>query len=123
MSAEQSLLKFPHNTLSDSHLSRLETMHRLLTLYVWLSFRIPVAFSHSNEAIAKLHEVEEAMQWLLEHMSRKAQAAAPGPGLAHSWQNPRNGFKDVEDERHWEASSSALSRTQSFGMKRAAAMA
>lgn len=109
--------------LSDSHLSRLETMHRMLTLYIWLSFRIPVAFLHSEEATAKLTEVEEAMQWLLEHMSRNVQVAAPGPGLAHSWQNPRLGFKQVEDDRHWKESTSTLSDTDSFGLKRASAMA
>ena len=107
-------------SVSDQHLRNLETMHRLLTLYVWLGFRVPVAFPHQEQATEKLAEVEQAMQWILENISRLSQRKAPGPGMMHSWQHPHK-----EGESLWKRATVAYSEPEvkGFGKKRAAATA
>ncbi|KIP07494.1 hypothetical protein PHLGIDRAFT_70994 [Phlebiopsis gigantea 11061_1 CR5-6] len=48
-------------------LENLETMHKITTLYLWLSYRKPVSFNQREEVLAVKGEVEKAMDWCLEY--------------------------------------------------------
>jgi ATP-dependent RNA helicase SUPV3L1/SUV3 len=52
-------------------LSLLETFHKVLVLYLWLSLRNPVVFCDQEVAMELKARVERALQWSLQNMSQK----------------------------------------------------
>ncbi|KAH9915236.1 P-loop containing nucleoside triphosphate hydrolase protein [Epithele typhae] len=67
------LLKPLNDTLRS--LSSLETIHKLLVVYLWLTFRYTIQFPDRNKAYNLQHTTEAAMDWCLEmmHLLRKGQ--------------------------------------------------
>lgn len=55
----------------------LEGLHKSLVLYLWLSFRLPVAFYQSEEAHALKERTEKALDWCLLNMSKKVADRQP----------------------------------------------
>lgn len=51
----------------------LEGLHKSLVLYLWLSYRLPVAFYQSEEAHALKERSEKALDWCLRNMSTRVQ--------------------------------------------------
>lgn len=50
-------------------LSNLETIHKLIIVYLWLSYRNPVAFSQRPQMMMVKAKVEKLMEWCLESSS------------------------------------------------------
>jgi len=59
--------KMAHNDIKDcfSLLMSLESLHKILGLYSWLSYRKPVAFHSQEAAMALKLRTEKAMHWVL----------------------------------------------------------
>lgn len=77
-------------------LAILEVLHKSLVLYLWLSFRLPVAFYQSEEAFALKERTEKALDWCLLNMSKRVadrQPATFGLGI------PSEAADDVEYRR------------------------
>lgn len=65
---------------SPGTLQRLETMHKTIILYLWLSYRKPVSF-HEREQVTEIKaEVEKLMDWCLE-FGAGANATKSGGGF------------------------------------------
>lgn len=47
----------------------LESLHRLVTLYLWCAFRNPVIWADAEDALVLKNETEEAMTWALARMA------------------------------------------------------
>jgi len=54
-------------------LKHLEGLHKVLVLYIWLSFRNAMAFYDADEAYALKARVEGALEWCLWQVSSRAQ--------------------------------------------------
>ncbi|KAG2359739.1 P-loop containing nucleoside triphosphate hydrolase protein [Suillus spraguei] len=52
-------------------LVNLEGLHKSLVLYLWLSYRLPVAFYQSQEAYALKERTEKALDWCLRNVSAR----------------------------------------------------
>lgn len=63
--------KLPPKSTS-SILQSLEAFHKSLVLYIWMSFRNPVAYSNYQEAGQLKTRLEKAMDWCLQGMSKNA---------------------------------------------------
>ncbi|KAJ7215325.1 hypothetical protein B0H12DRAFT_1213359 [Mycena haematopus] len=48
----------------------LETFHKILVAYMWLSFRNPVSYSSQEEAVMLKERLEHVLHWCLEEMTR-----------------------------------------------------
>lgn len=109
--------------VSDELLHDLESMHKVLTVYVWLSYRVPLSYPRREEVESILEKVQEGMQWCLESLSRPS--PVPGPGRTHSWQSPRIKPNQVQWELSTATSSSGIYGTPKvdapFGLKEAVA--
>ena len=60
----------------------LEGLHKSLVLYLWLSYRLPVAFYQSEEAYTLKERTEKALDWCLRNLSTRVanrQPASFGP--------------------------------------------
>lgn len=55
----------------------LEGLHKSLVLYLWLSYRLPVAFYQSEEAYALKERTEKALDWCLQNMSTRVRDRRP----------------------------------------------
>jgi ATP-dependent RNA helicase SUPV3L1/SUV3 len=55
----------------------LESLHKLLSLYVWLAFRNPVAWPDMEDACAIKLQCEAAMTWCLEEMAAQGRSVQP----------------------------------------------
>lgn len=55
----------------------LEGLHKSLVLYLWLSYRLPVAFYQSEEAYALKERTEKALDWCLVNMSTNVRGTQP----------------------------------------------
>lgn len=55
----------------------LEGLHKSLVLYLWLSYRLPVAFYQSEEAYALKERTESALDWCLRNMSKRVRERQP----------------------------------------------
>ncbi|OJA11184.1 hypothetical protein AZE42_06253 [Rhizopogon vesiculosus] len=55
----------------------LEGLHKSLVLYLWLSYRLPVAFYQSEEAYALKERTEKALEWCLQNMSTRVRDRRP----------------------------------------------
>ncbi|KIJ63352.1 hypothetical protein HYDPIDRAFT_92727 [Hydnomerulius pinastri MD-312] len=53
-------------------LQTLEDLHKVLVIYLWLSFRHPVAFHAAQEAYEFKLRVEKALEWCLRQLSSKS---------------------------------------------------
>ena len=62
---------------------RLESHHRSLTLYLWLSFRFPLAFCFRAEADALKTQTEEAVEFCLEAIRVQRARRLAKLGRAH----------------------------------------
>lgn len=60
---------------SGMHLIRLESLHRCLGLYLWLHNRYALRFPQAAEARLFKNEVQDAIDFVLQHMSPSAKAA------------------------------------------------
>lgn len=58
-------------------LVNLEGLHKSLVLYLWLSYRLPVAFYQSEEAYALKERTEKALDWCLRNMSTRVADRQP----------------------------------------------
>ncbi|KAG1774782.1 mitochondrial degradasome RNA helicase subunit C terminal-domain-containing protein [Suillus placidus] len=58
-------------------LVNLEGLHKLLVLYLWLSYRLPVAFYQSEEAYALKERTEKALDWCLQNVSTRVADRQP----------------------------------------------
>jgi ATP-dependent RNA helicase SUPV3L1/SUV3 len=65
------------NFFSLTLLLELEARHRCIVLYLWLSYRFPLAFPSHVDGLAIKKRVEEALQLTLEHTSH-VRAKTPG---------------------------------------------
>lgn len=70
-----------------SALPQLESLHRALVLYVWLSFRLELAFPGRAEAIEHKERAEDALEFLLDRL----------PGLKRGNKQPRRRHQDALD--------------------------
>lgn len=61
---------------SSSNLLQLESLHRCLGLYLWLHNRFALRFPQAAEARLFKNEVQAAIDFILQHMSPAAKAAA-----------------------------------------------
>lgn len=50
-------------------LSSMESLHKALILYIWMSFRAPIMYPHYDKAVELKIRVERALQWTLVSMS------------------------------------------------------
>ncbi|PWY98962.1 hypothetical protein BCV70DRAFT_201180 [Testicularia cyperi] len=55
-----------HELLNSSTLMLLESLHRSMSLYLWLSFRFPLAFCYRLDMDARKKRVEDAIEFVLE---------------------------------------------------------
>ncbi|KAG1736906.1 P-loop containing nucleoside triphosphate hydrolase protein [Suillus paluster] len=55
----------------------LEGLHKSLVLYLWLSYRLPVAFYQSEEAYALKERTEKALDWCLRNVSTRVADRQP----------------------------------------------
>lgn len=55
----------------------LEGLHKSLVLYLWLSFRLPVAFYQSEEAYTLKERTEKALDWCLRNVSGRVAVRYP----------------------------------------------
>lgn len=69
---------------SSESLAILETFHKIIVLYVWMSFRNPVSYSNHNEVADLKTRLEKVLDWSLEGMSKKT-----GGDLNASWNQIR----------------------------------
>ncbi|KAG5642811.1 hypothetical protein DXG03_002095 [Asterophora parasitica] len=53
-------------------LSELESFHKALVLYAWMSFRQPIAWNQQNEVADLKERVELALEWTLQAMTRNS---------------------------------------------------
>lgn len=58
-------------------LVNLEGLHKSLVLYLWLSYRLPVAFYQSQEAYALKERTEKALDWCLQNVSARVADRQP----------------------------------------------
>ena len=54
------------STSSPDVLKQLESMYKILTIYLWLSYRFPISFGGREEAAALKREVEGVINWVIE---------------------------------------------------------
>ncbi|KAM0748111.1 P-loop containing nucleoside triphosphate hydrolase protein [Meredithblackwellia eburnea MCA 4105] len=69
--ADDALVKFgskPRPMTTQHQLAKLEIFHRCLTLYLWLSYRLPLAFTDYDNAVKKRKEVEKVIEKVLSSM-------------------------------------------------------
>ncbi|KAA1475850.1 P-loop containing nucleoside triphosphate hydrolase protein [Dentipellis sp. KUC8613] len=74
-----------------SPLHGLETLHRVLIIYIWLYMHRPVAFYAYNQAIALKEATEKCMEWLLS-MRAKAREDAKNRHQKIGYRGPPTGF-------------------------------
>jgi ATP-dependent RNA helicase SUPV3L1/SUV3 len=63
------LMKNRHAEVTTATLGPLESLHKLLTIYIWLSYRNPVTWADMEDAMAIKEETEEAMTWCLSRLA------------------------------------------------------
>ena len=59
-------------------LKHLEGLHKVLVLYLWLSFRNAMAFYHADKAYELKARVERALEWCLRQVSSHARSEVAG---------------------------------------------
>lgn len=73
----------PHG--KGSTLEKLETFHKVLVFYMWMSYRNPVSFHRHEETLDIKTRVEKALDWTLEGMSKNV----PAEQIRMTWENTR----------------------------------
>lgn len=73
-------------------LKNMESLHKAVVLYIWMSFRMPVLYSQYDVAAELKIRLERALQWSLEQMSEGAKDQ-------HTW-NGDAGADVRRGERH-----------------------
>ncbi|KAF7314986.1 ATP-dependent RNA helicase [Mycena indigotica] len=76
-------------------LAGLENFHKILVLYIWLSYRNPVAFDAFDMAVGLKTRVEQALHWCLEEMTYQTGGQRPDSfghkeGIAYTQRKSRN---------------------------------
>lgn len=95
-------------------LEQLESIHKFLILYLWLSFRLPVSFAERAQVTAVKDETEEMMQWCLQRKPslkplKSSSAGGEADERAPSWtwkQKPR--FKEKPHRKFSSGSKEAV---------------
>jgi len=72
-------------------LERLETFHKALVVYLWMSFRNPVSYNCYQEAADLKIRVERALDWTLEGMSRAESEERSGTTATTTWEDVKAG--------------------------------
>jgi ATP-dependent RNA helicase SUPV3L1/SUV3 len=62
----------------------LESLHKLLSLYIWLAFRNPVVWADMEDAAVLKEETEAAMTWCLARLALKRVTGGDGPSRSES---------------------------------------
>ena len=109
-----SLMESGSNQVADNMMQGLEALHKTLTVYVWMSFRQPVAYPDREEVEKLVDKVETAMNWCLDRVgiptssNRRVypvQYGAPrAPIRKHATVKPAFQNKDFYKGRRYEAS-------------------
>lgn len=73
-------------------LSNLESLHKALVVYIWMSFRMPVLYSQYDVAAGLKERLERMLQWSLERLSDKVKPHAKGSQMVRE----RSGWKQRE---------------------------
>jgi len=95
---------------SPTTLSGLESLHKILVLYMWMHMRSPVSWSDQVEAINLKERTERALEWSLKALSwSKASRQLPGPttsrkkvddGIAYIDQREALKNKEIKRDRY-----------------------
>lgn len=78
-------------------LVNLESVHKMIILYIWLSYRNPVTFSQREEITVVKDEVEKYLEWALDASATQSGSRTRRPSVSppqHSWEGP---FDDDND--------------------------
>jgi ATP-dependent RNA helicase SUPV3L1/SUV3 len=70
LEVENKMLAGKKPTSSSESLATLERFHKIIVLYVWMSFRNPVSYSSHDEAADLKTRLEKVLDWSLEGMSK-----------------------------------------------------
>ena len=65
-------------------LMALETLHKSIILYMWMGRRMPVVFADLEEALELKGKVEEAMEFVLQGMTRRVRTKSVATNLSDS---------------------------------------
>jgi len=65
-------------------LMALETLHKSIILYMWMGRRMPVVFADLEEALELKGRVEQAMEFVLQRMTRHVRAKSVVDNLSDS---------------------------------------
>ena len=78
-----------------STLLLLESFHKVITFYVWMSYRNPVVYSDCNGAGVLKNRLEMVLNWCLDSLSKQLALKAGEPSLdpAHRTTRPIDGVK------------------------------
>ncbi|KAJ7765737.1 P-loop containing nucleoside triphosphate hydrolase protein [Mycena metata] len=84
-------VKRPKRFNHSFHLDGLETFHKILVVYLWLSYRNPVSYPAQDLAVKMKERLERALHWCLEEMSLVKGTTAPvsKPAIVH-WRSERD---------------------------------
>ncbi|KDQ18625.1 hypothetical protein BOTBODRAFT_104008 [Botryobasidium botryosum FD-172 SS1] len=92
----------------NQHLGQLEYLHKSIVLYIWLSYRFPLAFAGQTEAMELKDRTERGIQFILEHMGLAVQdREARVRGGAERTQREKEGRKF-----EWSMGRESISRNQ-----------
>ena len=89
--------------MSEDALIKLESLHKITIVYLWLSYRNPVAFSQRDEAVRIKERLEKVMEWTLQRITtrddkrpanrREPLKFGPGENVKKSF-DPRTGSNE-----------------------------
>jgi ATP-dependent RNA helicase SUPV3L1/SUV3 len=74
-------------------LMQLESLHRSIVLYLWLTYRLPLAFSQQEFAVKMKDEVEKAIQFSLEAL-RSSKERRSGRAVGKNGESARRSERD-----------------------------
>jgi ATP-dependent RNA helicase SUPV3L1/SUV3 len=101
------LASAPHANLSET-LSLMESFHRIVTLYLWMSYRNPVVWSDFDACIDLKWRLEKALEWCLRSISwDKAEKGRPSRGRHSARGEPVSYMTAVDQRRVWEEKKAA----------------
>ncbi|KAF9528227.1 P-loop containing nucleoside triphosphate hydrolase protein [Crepidotus variabilis] len=115
--------KFSKRTIQNT-LSALETFHKIIVFYLWMSFRHPIVYADFEEVGRVKERVEKVLNWCLEKSSEGDSRAR----ISNPRASALDGEKGVVDETTTTATAKVgpganrklqyLTRTEARGMKR-----